>query len=98
VDFGIHLISHIRHRLAAGLPLSEAIAGEYTLIARACFFSAVALGVALAAICLSSAPPLRWFGLLVSIGAFGSLVGALLIIPGLFALGGLFPERRLQNG
>lgn len=97
VDFGIHLISHVRQRLAEGMPLSEAIRGDYRLVARACFFSAVALGVALAAICLSSAPPLRWFGLLVSIGAFGSLVGALVVIPSLFAVTRLFPERRLQN-
>ncbi len=97
VDFGIHLISHIRHRLAEGVPLAEAIRGDYRLVARACFFSAIALGVALATICLSSAPPLRWFGLLVSIGAFGSLLGALVIIPSLFALKGLIPQRRLQN-
>lgn len=97
VDFGIHLISHIRHRLAEGMPLAEAIRGDYQLVARACFFSAVALGIALATICLSSAPPLRWFGLLVSIGAFGSLVGALVIIPSLFALKGLASQRRLQN-
>ncbi len=87
VDFGIHLIAHVRSRLRAGASLEEALSGHYLLVARACFFSAIALGVALAVICLSGAPPLRWFGLLVSAGAFGSLVGALLILPALLILG-----------
>ena len=86
VDFGIHLISHMRARLRAGASLSEALSGHYLLVARACFFSAVALGVALAVISLSGAPPLRWFGLLVAAGAFGSLVGALVILPALLTL------------
>lgn len=86
VDFGIHLIAHMRTRLRAGATLEEALSGHYLLVARACFFSAVALGVALAVITLSGAPPLRWFGLLVSAGAFGSLVGALLILPALLTL------------
>ncbi len=86
VDFGIHLIAHMRTRLRAGATLEEALSGHYQLVARACFFSAVALGVALAVICLSGAPPLRWFGLLVSAGAFGSLVGALLVLPALLVL------------
>ncbi len=87
VDFGIHLIAHARSRLRAGATLKEALSGHYLLVARACFFSASALGVALAVICLSGAPPLRWFGLLVSAGAFGSLIGALLILPALMTLG-----------
>ena len=87
VDFGIHLIAHVRSRLRAGATLEEALSGHYLLVARACFYSALALGVALAVICLSGAPPLRWFGLLVSAGAFGSLVGALLILPALMTLG-----------
>ncbi|MEE4297767.1 MAG: MMPL family transporter [Wenzhouxiangella sp.] len=86
VDFGIHLIAHMRTRLRAGATLEEALSGHYQLVARACFFSAVALGVALAVISLSGAPPLRWFGLLVSAGAFGSLIGALLVLPALLVL------------
>ncbi|MEL7137174.1 MAG: MMPL family transporter [Pseudomonadota bacterium] len=81
IDFGIHLISLIRQRRRLGERGAGAFDAQYTLVARACFYSAIALGVALAVICISSAPPLRWFGFLVSVGAFGSLVGALLIIP-----------------
>ena len=81
IDFGIHLFSLIRQRRGIGEFGSGVFDAQYTLVSRACFYSAIALGVALAVICISSAPPLRWFGLLVSIGAFGSLVGALLIIP-----------------
>jgi uncharacterized protein len=97
VDFGIHLIAHMRTRLRAGATLDEALSGHYLLVARACFFSAVALGVALAVICLSGAPPLRWFGLLVSAGAFGSLVGALLILPALLVLSRPFFIWRLRH-
>ena len=86
VDFGIHLIAHLRRKLAEGQTLAAALAGHYLVVVRACFFSAVALGTALAVICASSAPPLRWFGLLVSAGAFGSLFGALCVLPALLAL------------
>lgn len=97
VDFGIHLISHLRKQLSAGASLTAALQGDYVLVARACFYSAVALGIALAVICISSAPPLRWFGFLVSVGAFGSLVGALVIVPGVLAITTLFTSRRLQH-
>ncbi|MFN3314352.1 MAG: efflux RND transporter permease subunit, partial [Hyphomonas sp.] len=97
IDFGIHLITHLRSKLAAGYSLEEALQSDYRLVGRACFFSALALGIALAVICLSSAPPLRWFGFLVAVGAFGSLAGALLIIPSAFALTRLNRSRRLQN-
>ncbi|MFN2100025.1 efflux RND transporter permease subunit [Altererythrobacter sp. MF3-039] len=85
VDFGIHLISLVRNRRAEGATLEEAFSGRYTVVAKACFYSAIALGCALMVVCLSSAPPLRWFGLLVALGAFGSLIGAILIVPALWA-------------
>ncbi|MEE4300140.1 MAG: MMPL family transporter [Pseudomonadales bacterium] len=87
VDFGIHLLSLVRQRRREGAHGLEAFSGSYTVVARACFFSALALGVALAVICVSSAPPLRWFGLLVSLGAFGSLLGALVVVPALWSVG-----------
>ena len=86
VDFAIHLIWGIRSGLAKGLSPKEACRGNYLVIARACVFSAIALAVALGVICFSSAPPLQWFGALVSAAAVGSLVGAIVIIPALFAL------------
>lgn len=97
IDFGIHLITHLRRRLAAGDSLEEAMQSDYRLVGRACFYSALAIGTALAVICLSSAPPLRWFGFLVAVGAFGSLAGALLIIPSAFALTRFNRTRSLQH-
>ncbi len=97
IDFGIHLITHLRNKLAAGYTLEEAMQSDYRLVGRACFYSALAIGAALAVICLSSAPPLRWFGFLVAVGAFGSLAGALLIIPSAFALTRLNRTRSLQH-
>jgi hypothetical protein len=86
VDFAIHLISHVRERLHEGATLAEAFDGEYQRIAVACVWCAVSLAVALMVICLSSAPPLRWFGALVAAGAAGSLISSLLLVPALLAL------------
>ncbi|MEQ8514660.1 MAG: MMPL family transporter, partial [Chromatocurvus sp.] len=96
VDFGIHLVFQMRHQLQARDDIVTALSGNYAMVARACFWSATSLGVALAVICLSSAPPLRWFGVLVSLGAFGSLIGALIIIPALTAFASLVSTRKLH--
>jgi hypothetical protein len=88
VDFGIHLIAHLRRRRVLGVQGVELLDNEYQVVARACFYSALALSVALAVICLSSAPPLRWFGVLVSAGAVGSLLGAVTLVPAFAALAG----------
>lgn len=87
VDFAIHLLAELRRAQAEGSRGINAFHGRYALVARACIFSAVALGCALAVICLSATPPLRWFGGLVAAASIGSLVGAILILPALFALG-----------
>ncbi|MEQ8515801.1 MAG: MMPL family transporter, partial [Chromatocurvus sp.] len=92
VDFGIHLVSQLRKQLGLN-PDAAAITGDYIVVARACFWSAVALGLALAVICISSAPPLRWFGVLVAVGALGSLVGALVMLPALIASTSFITQR-----
>ena len=97
IDFGIHLISLIRQRRRLGELGVGAFDAQYALVARACFYSAIALGVALAVICISSAPPLRWFGFLVSVGAFGSLVGALLIIPAALSVTHMASRKGVEN-
>jgi predicted RND superfamily exporter protein len=97
IDFAIHLLAHVRRRRAEGASLADALRGDYVLVARACAWCALALAAALATICLSSAPPLRWFGLLVAAGAIGSLVGALFLLPGLLALGEQLKTRRFAH-
>lgn len=86
IDFGIHLIAHIKKQTQAGEHGFALFEGNYSLVAKACFYSAIALGIALAVICISSAPPLRWFGILVSVGAFGSLLGALFVVPAICSI------------
>ena len=86
VDFAIHLLAELRRAQAEGSQGINTFHGRYALVARACIYSAVALGCALAVICLSATPPLRWFGGLVAAASMGSLVGAILILPALFAL------------
>ena len=81
VDFGIHLVAHVRRRLAEGVTIEAALGSGYVTVARACFYSAAALGIGLSVLLFSSAPPLRWFGTLIAAGAAGSLLGALLILP-----------------
>lgn len=86
VDFAIHLMSEIRNGLAKGQSVRSVFAGRYIVVARACIYSALALSVALGVICLSSAPPLQWFGGLVAVAATGSLIGAIFILPAIYAL------------
>ena len=97
VDFGIHLINHLRQKIQAGVPLYEALEGEYPVIGRACLISGLALVLALGVIGLSSAPPLRWFGLLVGAGAVGSMLGALILVPPALALSVQFRRWRLAH-
>jgi len=86
VDFAIHLIWGVGQARRRGASTKEAFVGNYLIIARACLFSAVALALALFVVCLSSAPPLQWFGALVGFAAIGSLVGAIILIPALYSL------------
>jgi hypothetical protein len=86
VDFAIHLIWGISQAKKRGASTQQAFSGNYVIIARACVFSALALAIALCIVCLSSAPPLQWFGALVAAAALGSLVGAIFIIPALYSL------------
>lgn len=86
VDFAVHLIWAVGQARKRGSSTQEAFSGNYLIVARACLFSAVALALALLVVCLSSAPPLQWFGALVASAAIGSLVGAIVMIPALYSL------------
>ncbi|MEP4890906.1 MAG: MMPL family transporter [Aliiglaciecola sp.] len=86
VDFAIHLIWSVTRARQQNASIEEAFLGNYLVVARACLFSAFALAVALAVVCLSSAPPLQWFGALVAMAALGSLAGAIFVIPALYSL------------
>jgi uncharacterized protein len=86
VDFGIHLVAHVRRKLAEGASLSEATGQGYITVVRACFYSGAGLAIGLSVLLLSSAPPLLWFGALVASGSLGSLLAAVIILPPLFHL------------
>jgi len=86
VDFAIHLIWGLNQAKQKNDSIEDAFSGNYLIVARACVFSALALAVALCVVCLSSAPPLQWFGALVAMAASGSLVGAIFVIPALYSL------------
>lgn len=86
VDFGVHLIAHARRNVRQGANVFEAFDHTYLLVARACLYSAMALSAALLVLCLSAVPVLQWFGILIAVGAIGSLVGALFIIPAFLVL------------
>lgn len=83
VDFGVHLMAHVRRARAEGKSWQEAFSGHYPLVARACFYSAAALALALSVLLISTVPVLRWFGLLIATGAIGSLIGAMFLLPAL---------------
>lgn len=86
VDFGIHLVEQLRRKLAQGEDLMTALSGNYVTVMRACFFSAASLGAGFLVVALSETPVLRWFGLLIAFAAFGSLFGALVIVPAIASL------------
>lgn len=95
VDFGVHLMAHVRRARKAGKPWSEAFGGHYTLVVRACFYSASALAIALSVLLISTVPVLRWFGLLIATGAIGSLLGAMFLLPALQLAALRFKQRGL---
>ena len=86
VDFGIHLVEALRGN--KGKSISELFSekGAYAVAARACVFSAAALGLGLSAVILSSAPAVQWYGLLIATGSLGSLIGSLIFVPAAFGL------------
>lgn len=86
VDFGIHLVLELRRRLGRGQDLVTALSGNYVTVMRACFFSAASLGAGFLVVALSQTPVLRWFGLLIAFAAFGSLFGALVIVPAIASI------------
>ncbi|MEO1488548.1 MAG: MMPL family transporter [Pseudomonadota bacterium] len=86
VDFGIHLVQELRDRIKTNGNIAAAIQGHYVVVMRACFFSAVSLGAGFLVVALSQTPVLRWFGLLIAFAAFGSLFGALVMVPAIAAL------------
>ena len=97
IDFGVHLISHIRNKRRQGDSLVVATSGSYLHVSRACFYSSISLTAALLVVCLSSAPPLRWFGSLVAVGALGSLIGALFIVPSVMSFVDNVKQRRIVS-
>lgn len=97
VDFGVHLMAHVRRARAEGKSWQEAFSGHYPLVARACFYSAAALALALSVLLISTVPVLRWFGLLIATGAIGSLIGAMFLLPALQLGIVRFRQRRLAN-
>ena len=97
VDFGIHLVSRFRKARREGADFATALSGPYVTVGRACCFSALALAVALSVVCLSSAPPLRWFGVLVAAAVVGSLLGAVLFLPAVFGLKARFSPALAAN-
>ncbi|MEQ8773247.1 MAG: MMPL family transporter, partial [Erythrobacter sp.] len=86
VDFGIHLVLELRRRLSRGQDMLTALSGNYVTVMRACFFSAASLGAGFLVVALSQTPVLRWFGLLIAFAAFGSLFGALVMVPAIASI------------
>lgn len=97
VDFGVHLLNHVRQARKQGLDLRAALAGDYHVVARACLYSGLALLVGLSVLTFSAAPPLRWFGLLIAAAIAGCLIGALLLVPSVVSVLHRFTNGADQN-
>ncbi|MBB6092475.1 hypothetical protein HNQ60_001353 [Povalibacter uvarum] len=86
IDFAIHMISRARKAKARFADVDAQVMYVYQSTGRAVLFNAVAVGIGFSIVTLSAAPPIRMFGVLVSIAIVGAFVAALTVLPALLKL------------
>ncbi len=92
VDSSIHYICSYQRARQEGMSVREALDDVQQSVGRAVVFSTMALVVGFLALCLSQFVPTIYFGCLVSLAMLGGLIGNLVILPLLLALGEGSPE------
>jgi predicted RND superfamily exporter protein len=99
VDSSIHYIAAFRRRLAAGHALDAALATAHQTAGRAMIFSTLALCVGFLALTTSGFMPTVSFGWLSCLTLAGGLVGNLVVLPVLLAVGApwIAPAEPLQR-
>ncbi|MEJ2515661.1 MAG: outer membrane lipoprotein-sorting protein [Gammaproteobacteria bacterium] len=98
VDYAIHLISRI-HRVGEGniQTVRDAILARFPAANRACFFNALALAAGFSVLLLSELATLQRFGGLIAVAAVSGFLGALVLVPAVFALRSRRDEARLKT-
>lgn len=94
IDFAIHMVSRARKAKARFADVDAQVMYVYQSTGRAVLFNAVAVGIGFSIVTLSAAPPIRMFGVLVSIAIVGAFVATLTVLPALLKIAGERSQRR----
>jgi len=81
VDYSIHFLWRYRDERRLGLEPREAVERTLSTTGRGIVFNALSVVIGFAVLIVSAFYPVRFFGLLVAISIFASLVGALVVLP-----------------
>lgn len=81
IDYSIHIYSRFQEEKRAGKSDSEAVAAAVTTTGKAITCNAAAVIAGFLILVLSSFPPLRYFGLLVTVIMFVAAAGSLTVVP-----------------
>jgi hypothetical protein len=81
VDYSIHFLWRYRDERRAGASCEAAAQRTLTTAGRGIVFNALSVVVGFSVLVISAFYPVRFFGLLVAISIFASLVGALVVLP-----------------
>lgn len=83
VDYTIHFLWRYRDERAAGLDPAEAVGRTLATAGRGIIFNGVSVVIGFLVLAVSEFQPVRFFGLLVGLSIFASLVAALVVVPAL---------------
>ncbi len=81
VDYSIHFLWRYKDERHAGLAPTEAVERTLTTTGRGIVFNALSVVVGFIVLVVSAFFPVRFFGLLVAVSIFASLLGALVVLP-----------------
>lgn len=81
VDYSIHFLWRYREERMRGSSPSEGVERTLTTTGRGIVFNALSVVVGFVVLVVSAFFPVRFFGLLVAVSIFASLIGALVVLP-----------------
>lgn len=95
IDYSVHIYTSYSQRLAAGAAPREAMRATIAYTGRAVVLNAVAVAAGFLVMLTSEFPPVRQFGLLISVTMVVSSLGALTVLPAMLVWA---RERSLRKG
>jgi predicted RND superfamily exporter protein len=92
-DDTVHYLNRLRHELASGATLTQAIGTAAGTEARAAFTTAVINGCGFGVLLLSDYRPAAWFGGLLAVTLSAAFLTELFLLPAIASLGRSLPRR-----